>query len=376
MQIRTSGAPLPHQYASHETSETEMAIQIDPYGTQDDGTSAHRFTLRAGGIEAALTDFGARLLELRVPDRNGTPADVVLGHPDLVSNASSTTYFGATCGRYANRIRRGTFSIDGTRVSVTTNEGANHLHGGAVGFDRRLWSSESDETRNAVKFALLSPDGDEGFPGHLTATTEYVLDESRLDITMTAQVTAPTVVNMVNHAYWNLGGHDRGNVLGHRLKIESDFVTPVDEELIPTGEIRSVADRPFDFRESHEIGEYVRDVEHSGAGRPAPAGFAGYDHNWVIRGQIGSMRPCASLYDPGSGRRLDLSTNEAGVQIYTGGYLDDVTGKSGAVYGPFQGLTLETQRFPDSPNHGHFPSSILRPGELYEHRMSFSFSVE
>lgn len=353
-----------------------MSIEIAPYGPPYDGVSAQRFTLSAGGIEAVLTDFGARLLELRLPDRHGRSDDVVLGHPDLAANATSSTYFGATCGRYANRIRRGSFSLDGRWTTVTTNERANHLHGGTTGFDRRSWKSETDETRNAVRFSLLSPDGEEGFPGHLTATTEYVLGESTLDITMTAQVKAPTVVNMVNHTYWNLSGHANGDVLRHRLKIESHFVTPVDGELIPTGEIRSVAETPFDFREPLEIGVRIREVEQSAAGRPAPAGFAGYDHNWVVRGQVGSMRPCASLHDPRTGRRLDLSTNDAGVQIYTGGYIDQVPGKAGEVYGAFQGLTLETQRFPDSPNNGHFPSSILRPGELYDHRMSFSFSVE
>lgn len=353
-----------------------MSIQIDESSRTADGIRTHRITLRAGSIEAVLTDLGARLLELRLPDRDGRSADVVLGNPDVAANATSAGYFGATRGRYANRIRRGSFLLDEQSVSVTTNEGANHLHGGAVGFDRRLWNAETDETRNAVRFALLSPDGEEGFPGHLTATTEYVLGDSTLDITMTAETTTPTVVNLVNHAYWNLAGHDSGDVLEHYLEIESDFITPVDDELIPTGEIRSVTGTPFDFRASRTIVDSIRDVKQSGAGRPTPAGFAGYDHNWVVRGQIGSVRPCVSLRDPVSGRRLELSTNEPGVQIYTGGYLDGVPGKAGATYGPFQGLTLETQRFPDSPNHGHFPSSTLRPGELYDHRMRFEFSVE
>jgi aldose 1-epimerase len=357
-------------------AENQMPIQIDESTRTPDGSRTHRITLRVGGIEAVLTDLGARLLELRLPDRDGRSADVVLGNPDVGSNTTSAGYFGATCGRYANRIRRGSFVLDGRPVSVTTNEGANHLHGGDRGFDRKLWDWESDDTRNAVRFALLSPDGEEGFPGHLTATAEYVLGDSTLDITMTAQTTARTVVNLVNHAYWNLAGHDSGDVLEHYLEIESDFVTPVDDELIPTGEIRSVIGTPFDFRASHAIVDSIRDVKQSGAGRPTPGGFAGYDHNWVIRGQIGSMRPCVSLLDPESGRRLDLSTNEAGVQIYTGGYLDGVPGKAGATYRPFQGLTLETQRFPDSPNHGHFPSSILRPGELYDHRMRFEFSID
>jgi aldose 1-epimerase len=352
-----------------------MSIQIDTYGTLDDGRRAHRVTLRAGQLEAVLTDFGARLLELRLPDRDGRPADVVLAHPNLAANATSTTYFGATCGRYANRIRRGSFLLDGRPVSVTPNEGVNHLHGGAIGFDRRSWDLETDETRNAVRDALSSPDGDEGFPGHLTATAEYRLGASSLDITMTAQTSAPTVVNMVNHAYWNLLGHDDGDVLGHRLQIEADFFTPVDDELLPTGEIRPVEGTPFDFRQRREIGTSIRQVEQGGAGRPSPAGFAGYDHNWVVRGPVGDMRPCASVHEPETGRRMTLSTNEAGVQIYTGGYLDGVEGKAGGGYGPFQGFTLETQRFPDSPNHGHFPSSVLRPGELYDHRMRFEFAV-
>ena len=349
-------------------------MQIDAYGSHE-GIAGHRITLRSGRLVAVFTDFGARLLELHLPDRDGNLADVVLAHPDLSANASSTTYFGATCGRYANRIRGGSFILDGRQVSVTTNEGANHLHGGARGFDRRSWDWRADEDRNAVEFSMLSPDGDEGFPGNLTATTEYVLGESSLDITMTARASEPTVVNMVNHAYWNLRGHDDGDVLGHRLTVESDFFTPVDDELIPTGEIRTVANTPFDFRRPTELGAQIRNVEQAAAGRESPAGFSGYDHNWVVRGQAGSMRPCASVQEPTTGRRMTLWTNEAGVQIYTGGYLDGVEGKSGAVYGPFQGFTLETQRFPDSPNQGHFPSSIVRPGELYEHRMRFEFAL-
>ncbi len=350
-----------------------MPATVEQYGHRDD-EMIQRITLESTALRAVLIDDGARLLEFHAPDRDGRQSDLVLGFPNAAAHAAGKPYFGATCGRYANRIKRGTFSLDGQEISVATNEGPNHLHGGWIGFDRHRWSFEVDE--NAVVFTLTSPDGDQGFPGELEVTTEYVLGDTTLDIRMTAITTRPTVVNLVNHSYWNLGGHDSGDVLGHVLEVDADFFTPVDDELIPTGEILSVAGTPFDFRDAREVGSSIEQIQHAGAGRPAPAGFAGYDHNWVVRGQIGSMRPCASIHDPGSGRQMDLSTNEAGVQIYTGGYLDEVEGKAGVVYGPFQGLTLETQRFPDSPNHGHFPSPILRPGELYDHRMRFEFSVD
>jgi len=352
-----------------------MPARVETYGHRDNET-IDRITIESRGLRAVLIDDGARLLEFHAPDRDGRQADLVLGFPDPSAHAAGTTYFGATCGRYANRIRRGTFSIDGADVSIATNEGANHLHGGWVGFDRHRWSWELDEKRNAVVFTLTSPDGDQGFPGELVATAEYVLGDTTLDIRMTAVTSRPTVVNLVHHSYWNLAGHAAGDVLDHVLEVASDFYTPVDDELLPTGEVLAVDDTPFDFRHARAVGGRISEIAHGGAGRPAPAAIAGYDHNWAVRGQIGSMRPCASLFDPGSGRRMDLATNEAGVQIYAGGYLDGVAGKAGAVYGPFQGLTLETQRFPDSPNHGHFPSSILRPGELYDHRMRFEFSVD
>ncbi len=352
-----------------------MPASVDQYGHRDDEV-IQRITLESGALRAVLIDDGARLLEFHAPDRDGRLSDLVLGFPNAEAHAAGKPYFGATCGRYANRIRRGTFSIDGNDFSVATNEGANHLHGGWIGFDRHRWSWELDERRNAVAFTLTSPEGDQGFPGELEVTTEYVLGETTLDIRMTAVTTRPTVVNLVNHSYWNLAGHESGDVLRHQMEVAGDFFTPVDGELIPTGEISTVHGTPLDFREAREVGSRIEEITHAGAGRPAPAGFPGYDHNWVIRGQVGSMRPCASLYEPGSGRRLDLSTNEAGVQIYSGGYFDGVEGKAGAIYGPFQGVTLETQRFPDSPNRGHFPSAVLRPGQLYDHRMSFTFSVE
>jgi aldose 1-epimerase len=352
-----------------------VSIRVDEYGERS-GETIHRITLESERLRAVLLDDGARLLELHAPDRNGEHSDLVLGYPDAGAHERGTAYFGATCGRCANRIRRGTFTLDDEVMSVATNEGPNHLHGGTVGFDRHRWSWNVDEGRNAVIFSLSSPDGDQGYPGALDTTTEYVLGDATLDIRMTAVTSKPTIVNMVHHSYWNLRGHDQGDVLGHRLRVESDFFTPVDDELIPTGEILSVGGTPFDFTEPTEIGSSVREVEHGGAGRDTPAGFAGYDHNWVVRGQVGAMRPCATVHEPTTGRRLSLSTNEAGVQIYTGGYLDGIEGKNGATYMPFQGLTLETQRFPDAPNHGHFPTAVLRPGQRYDHRMNLEFSTD
>ncbi len=353
-----------------------MSIRVEEYGRNHSGETINAITLESARLRAVVIDEGARLLELHAPDRRGQHADVVLGYPDVAAHALGTGYFGATCGRCANRVHRGTFPLDGSAVSLVANEGPNHLHGGSVGFDRHRWSWELDENRDAISFSLTSPDGDQGYPGQLDATAEYVLGDSTLDIRMTAVTSSPTIVNMVHHTYWNLRGHDAGDVLGHHLGISSDFFTPVDEELIPTGEILTVVGTPFDFRQPREIGGRIREIEHGGAGRDTPAGFAGYDHNWVIRGQAGTMRPCATVYEPTTGRLLSLSTNEAGVQIYTGGYLDGIEGKDGARYGPFQGLTLETQRFPDAPNHAHFPTTVLRPSQLYDHRMRLEFATD
>ena len=346
-----------------------MPLQVVEIGSIG-GRPVHRITVDNGPLTAVFLDFGARLVELHVPDRNGERRDVVLGYPDLTAHEAGTAYFGATCGRYANRIRQGRFVLDGSEVVVSANEGANHLHGGEIGFDRCCWAFEVDEARHAIRFTLTSPDGDQGYPGRVDVATEYAVGQSSLEIRITGETTAATVINLVHHSYWNLAGHDAGDVLDHVLQIESDFVTPVDDELIPTGEIVSVAGTPYDFREPTRIGARIREV---GSSRAAPAGFGGYDHNLVLRGQPGTTRPCAAVVDPVSGRRLVLRTNEAGVQFYAGGYLDAVPGKGGATYRPFQGFALETQRFPDSPNQGHFPSAVLRPKERYDHVMELSF---
>lgn len=353
-----------------------MSVTIDHYGVTSDGREVRRIELTAGSTRAVMIDLGARLLELWVPDRTGASADIVLGYPDVAAHEAGTAYFGATCGRFGNRIRRGQFELDGERHQLSINEGLNTLHGGEVGFDRHIWTIV-ETTSNSVNFRLDLPDGDQGFPGAMVAEMRMTVGDGSLDIVMSATADRRTVINMVHHSYWNLAGASSGDVLDHELRIDADFYTPVDDELMPTGEVRLVAGTPFDFREPTPIGRSIRDVDHAGAGRSAPAGYAGYDHNWVLRMAPGDMGSCVWVRDPKTGRQMTLRTNEPAVQFYPGGYLSaDVIGKHGGSYAPFQGFTLETQHFPDSPNFGHFPSTQLAPGERYEHVMEFRFSAE
>lgn len=319
------------------------------------------------GLQAKVLTWGARLAELWVPDRAGRLADIVLGHDSLDDWLACRTYFGATCGRYANRIAGGRFALDGRVVQLDCNEGANHLHGGTAGFDRKLWSV-AELRADAVRLTCVSEDGEMGYPGRLDASCEYRFDaEGRLWIEMQAETTRPTVVNLVNHAYFNLAGQDSGPVLDQLLRIGAGHVTPVGPGLIPTGALQPVAGTPFDFGALRPIGQAL----------PGPDGF---DHNLCLSAppeQVGPerLRPCAEAVDPASGRRLRLWTTEPGVQLYTGGYLDgSLPGKRGAAVVRFGGFTLETQRYPDSPNHPAFPSARLNPGERYRHLMAFSFA--
>ncbi|MBN3459729.1 galactose mutarotase [Mycobacterium sp. DSM 3803] len=332
-------------------------------------------TLRNEHCTAVLTDLGARLLELHLPDRDGQFADVVLGRPDMTQTLSDPHYMGSTAGRFANRIRGGRFTLDGHDYALATNEGRNHLHGGERGYDRYGWSTRVDDDGDAVTFTRISPDGEEGYPGELLLRVTYRLQGNTLNIEMSATTDRTTIVNLVNHAYWNLGGHDSGSVLDHTLQLVASHYTPVDpDELMPTGEIRSVQGTPFDFREARAIGERNCDVENSGAGRAQDAS-AGYDHNWVLDGR--GTRVVAVVTDPHSGRQLQLSTNQPGIHVYVGGYLGGVSAKESTKnYPSFAGLTLETQTFPDAINHPHFPSPVLRPGETYLNTAQFTFSTD
>ena len=339
-----------------------MTVDAFTFGTHD-GAPVPGFAVRnRHGVTMKIVAFGARLTELHMPDARGRVADIVLGFDTLDEYRASDAYMGATCGRYGSRIRNGAFVLDGRTVHVSRNEGTHHAHGGHEGFDRKVWQARADAQANHVLFTHHSPDGDEGYPGAVTATTSYRLtDANVLEIVMRAQSDRATVVNLVHHTYWNLAGHDAGDILAHRLRMPADFYTPIDADLVPTGEVRSVTGTPFDFRETKAIG---RDLA------ALATANSGYDHNWCVQGSSGELRMCATLHDPASGRAVELHATAPGVQCYTADHLRDaVRGKGGGRYGQYAGIALETQRFPDAPNLGHFPSAHLLPGEIYEHRM-------
>lgn len=325
------------------------------------GSEVHALTLEGAGLRLKLLTFGARLAELWVPDRNGVKADIVLGFDSLGDWQTQGTYVGATCGRYANRIAGGRFTFDGRIVQLDQNEATQHLHGGSNGLDLKIWEIESHSDSH-VTFTTTSPDGEMGYPGALTVRTTYRIDAG-LVIEMEATTDAPTIVNLVNHAYFNLAGHDSGDILGQSLQVEAGFYLPVDDRLIPTGEVLSVTGTPFDFRALRPIG-------------PEMPGQGGFDHNLCLSGPLGDtgLRRCLQAVDPASGRRMRLSTTEPGLQFYTGAHFDQTPGKGGARYPRFAGFAAETQRFPDSPNRPHFPSSRLEPGQTYRHTMRFDFT--
>lgn len=332
---------------------------------QLDGIDVQRITLAgAGGFRAELLTYGARLAGLWVPDRNGTLADVVLGCDNLAGWRDVGRYIGATCGRYANRIAKGRFSLDGREVQLDCNEGQQHLHGGRAGLDVKHWQVEERSETHAT-LVVTSPNGDMGFPGALTSRVTYRIEGLQLSIVMEARTDASTVVNLVNHAYFNLAGHGSGDVLAQKLQVEAGFYLPVDETLIPTGEIRSVTGTPFDFRVSRRIGAQM----------PRPGGF---DHNLCLSSppDATGMRPCLRAQDPASGRSMQLSTTEPGVQLYTGAHFSGMPGKAGAQYPRFAGFAVETQRFPNAPNLQHFPSARLDPGQTYRHEMRFDFTPD
>ncbi len=303
----------------------------------------------------------------------GRGDDVVLGFDGLDGYLGSHPYFGAIVGRYGNRIAKGQFTLDGHLFQLATNNGPNHLHGGVKGFDKVVWQAEPFERdgRVGVVYSHTSPDGDEGYPGTLNARVTYSLSPSN-EITVEYEATTDkaTPLNLTQHSYFNLAGAGNGDILGHRLSIDADRVTPVDETLIPTGELAPVAGTPFDFRQLTVIGTRID------ADTPQIRFGHGYDHNWVLNRTAAGLTHAARLEDPASGRTLDVSTTEPGVQFYTGNFLDGtITGKSGRIYKRRYGLCLETQHFPDSPNHATFPSTILRPGERYQSKTVFAFGV-
>ena len=343
-----------------------------PFGRMRDGTPVEIFSLIDGPIEARIMTYGGILVSLAVPDRNGRSEDVVLGYDRLdqyVANnrEKNPAFFGAIIGRYANRIAHGSFTLRGKTYSLLTSDGKNSLHGGPQGFYNVVWNAKPIE--NGVELSYFSKDGEEGYPGNLSTTVRYRLIQSALRIEYSATTDKETVVNLTNHAYFNLGGRHHDNILGHQLTLHASRFTPVDSNLIPTGELKPVASTPFDFRSSTAIGDRIDsdDQQLHLAG--------GYDHNWVLDSQGAELVGAADLYEPITGRFLRVLTTEPGIQFYSGNFLDGtIRGKRDALYENRSGLCLETQHFPDSPNHPHFPSTELKAGERYNSVTVYSFS--
>ena len=351
------------------------ATRVD-FGELKDGTGIEAIVLsNPRGTSATIITLGATLQSLSVPDRNGKSEDIVLGYATADEYLQNPQYFGATVGRYANRISKGRFTLDGKQYALPTNDGPNHLHGGPQGLDKALWKIESVSSGSpaAVTLSHISPDGAGGYPGTLGITATYALnDRDELSVEYRATSDKPTIVNVTNHAYFNLAGEaGRFDVMDHRLTLIADRYTPVDETLIPTGELQEVAGTAFDFREGEPIGFRIRD----GSDQQIRFG-RGYDHNFVVNGAAGTLRPAARVEDPHSGRVMEVMVTAPGVQFYSGNFLDGTTvGKTGRVYRQGDAFCLEPQVFPDSPNKPEFPSARLDPGDTYVNRMVLRFST-
>jgi aldose 1-epimerase len=356
---------------------------VEPFGSAPDGTPVERWTLTNGDMTVRVLTFGGVIQTLEVPDAHGDVENVVLGFEDLAGYESDDDpYFGSLIGRYGNRIAGGTFDLDGETYQLPLNDGPNTLHGGPTGFDDRVWTATpvGDDDVAALALELVSPDGDQGFPGTLSTTVTYTLDaDSRLSVHYEATTDAPTVVNLTQHTYWNLAGEGSGSIYDHHLQIDASGYTPVDETLIPTGEVAPVEGTPFDFREPTAIGERVREADQQ------LLYGQGYDHNWALDREDDGAREgsdsehaleeAAVLHDPDSGRTLTITTTEPGLQFYSGNFLNGtLVGTGGGTYRQGDGLALETQHFPDSPNQPAFPSTVLRPGEVYDSSTVFTLS--
>ncbi len=352
------------------TVEAKTKVTSQPFGKMPDGTPVEIYTLSDGAFEAQIATYGGILVSMKTPDRDGKSADVVLGFDDLDGyvanfNGSSNAFFGAIIGRYANRIAHATFTLDGQKYSLPKNNGENTLHGGNHGFNNVVWKAKP--IADGVELTYLSKDGDAGFPGNLTTTVRYTLVKGDLRIEYLATTDKDTVLNLTNHAYFNLAG--QGDILKHELTLHASRFTPVDAGLIPTGELKPVDSTPFDFRKATAVGARIAaDNEQINLGH-------GYDHNWVLDNKTGKLAEAAEVYDPSSGRVLKVLTDQPGIQFYTGNFLDgSVLGKRGKPENIHAALCLETQHFPDSPNHPAFPTTELKPGQRYHTVTVYSFS--
>ena len=351
--------------------KTDIKIKREPFGKMPDGKPVERFTLtNANGVELKAIGYGGIITSLRVPDRNGKLDDVVLGFDSLEGYLKPPPFFGAIIGRYGNRIGKAQFTIDGTTYKLAANNGPNHLHGGVKGFDKVLWTVEPVGD-NALAFTRTSADGEEGYPGNLRTRVTYTLtDKNELIVEYQATTDKATPVNLTQHSYFNLAGHASGDILGHELMLNADRYTPVDDTLIPTGELAPVAGTPFDFLKPTAIGARINN-DH-----PQLKAGQGYDHNWVLNRKGTGLELAARVREPKTGRTLEIATTEPGIQFYAGNFLKgDLTGKGGAVYKHRTGFCLETQHYPDSPNKPNFPTTTLRPGAEYRTKTVFTFGV-
>ena len=356
------------------TIEAKTNVSKQPFGKMPDGTSIDVYTLSEGPVEAKIINYGGIVVSVKAPDKAGRPDDIVLGFDSLddyvkISNASEgNPFFGAIIGRYANRIAKAKFTLGGKQYSLPINNPPNSLHGGPHGFNNVVWKGK--QIPNGVELTYLSKDGEAGYPGNLTAIVRYTLANSALRIEYSATTDKDTVINLTNHSYFNLAGQGHGDILNHMLMLHASRFTPVDSTLIPTGELRAVANTPFDFTKSARVGDRIdADEEQIRFGK-------GYDHNWVLDSSGGKLFDAGEVYEPTTGRVLRVSTTEPGTQVYTGNFLDGtLKGKGGATYIRRGAICLETQHFPDSPNHPKFPTTELKPGERYHTVTVFSFST-
>jgi aldose 1-epimerase len=347
-------------------AKTEVTKQ--PFGHTKDGTSVEIYTLKNNRMEARIMTYGGIIVSLKTPDRHGKLEDVVLGYDSLDKYIANNPGFGALIGRYANRIAHATFELDGHKYSLPKINNGNSLHGGTRGFDKVVWKAR--QIANGIELTHVSLDGDQGFPGTLTAIVQYTLEKNALKIDYSATTDKDTVVNLTNHSYFNLIGGAPRDILAHELKLNASRVTPVDAALIPIGGLKSVKATPFDFRHSTIIGKNIDAKDEQ------LINGKGYDHNWVLDGKEGSLKQAAIVSDPMSGRVMEVLTTEPGVQFYSGNFLDgSITGKEGRVYQKHWGLCLETQHYPDSPNHPEFPSTELKPKQRYHTVTIFRFSA-
>jgi len=356
-----------------QSSQPNLGVQQQSFGTWD-GRPVNLYTLtNPHGVEVRAMNYGGIIVSIRVPDRAGKFGDVVLGHDTLEGYTPNPPYIGAIVGRFANRIANGSFTLDGKTYPLPKNDGPNTLHGGiAKTFDRVLWEGQALKGKSAVAFTYLSKDGDDGFPGNLHVKVTYTLtDANELILDYEATTDKATPINLSQHSYFNLAGEGTSDILNHEIMINADRFTPVDKNLIPLGELRSVKGTPLDFTTSTKIGARIDDsYDQIVLGH-------GYDHNWVINRKGDGLTLAARVYEPTSGRVLEVSTTQPGVQFYTGNFLDGtVLGKQGHVYKRRYGFCLETQHFPDSPNHPDFPNVILKPGEKFHQKTVFKFSVK